>query len=170
MRVLAVVLLPVLLCGSARGEPATAPRPGPSLTGPLRPIELCPRGDERCLEQLLLGIPEYQEATRKRRLGVVLTSVGVGVGATMMVVAGLMAEFRENWCLFSPCRPADHTGEKIAVGIGGALAVAGLAAGIPLIVSGTNQRRAIRGRFLGAPVVSLGTGSGETVLLARWEF
>ena len=137
------------------------------------PAELCllkPRRDvERCLDGVFLKIPEYQQAIRRRRVGALITALGTGAGGGLMVLAAGMAAFA-NWCMLGPCSHPDYTREKIMAGVGAAVLAVSLAVGVPLLVSGTSARDAIRARHLGGPIVSLGAGPGQGLVSAWWLF
>ena len=153
--------------GRARAEPAGS---NPSLRLPAELCLLKPRREvQRCLDGVFRGIPEYQEAVLRRRAGAELIAFGAGGGGGLMTLAAVMAGF-ENWCLLGACPRPDYTKEKIMAGIGAAMFAIGLAVGIPLYVSGTSARDAIRARYLGGPIVSMGAGPGQGLVSAWWLF
>jgi hypothetical protein len=123
--------------------------------------------DARCLKQILETDPAYAAAKGRRTTGIVLTAVGPSVGVVTMLVAGMVAIVRDIGC----SRNCSYTSEKVAAGVGGGMAVLGLAVGIPLIVSGGNEMAAIRDHYLNQlPRAGLTLGPGHAMLTTTWSF
>ena len=152
--------------------PASAPS---AMSSPSNPA--LPMNRDSFLEQQLEADPEYQSARTRKRAGIVVASVGAGVGAAVMIVAAVSYGLR-GLCIplgapegHGSCPSPDATGEKIAAGIGGGLLLAGLAAGIPLINSGATRMQRIREHYAKlVPVPLVNVGPQQAVFGATWRF
>lgn len=153
------------------------PRPQPYAQPYAVPVGCVPGAtDARCLKQILEADPAYRAAKGRRTTGIVFTAVGSSLGLVTMVVAGLVALVKsmESVCLTSGCPPPryhSYTGEKIAAGVGAGLVVLGVAAGVPMIASGSREMRVIRTRYLNqGPRAALSFGRQHALLSTTWSF
>jgi hypothetical protein len=132
--------------------------------------------DARCLKQILEADPAYRAAKSRRTTGIVLTAVGSSLGVMTMVVAGIVALVKslESVCLTSGCPPPryhTYTSEKIASGVGAGLVIVGVAAGVPMITSGSREMRVIRTHYLNqVPRPALSFGRQHALLSTTWSF
>jgi hypothetical protein len=158
----AFITLLLLDPGLVRAEPLALPASAPqSLTLPapaLHPLTCGPHqlaGTPLCLKLALEADPAYHAAVRRRNGGIVLTSVLGGAGAVMLVVAGLwtwgswLGEFTHDG------RSPDYETPRYLAIVGAATIGAGLLVGLPVMISGIREARAIRRGHL-QPVLSLG--------------
>lgn len=148
--------------------PAPVPAPPPGYVA-----VACPPGstDKACLKPLLETNPQYVAARSRRNGGIVLTSVGSGVGLIALAVAWASYVARDAGCWsYSGCHNS-YTGEKVAAGLGAGLLVVSLAVGIPTIVSGSREMRFVRNQYLNPmPVPVVSVGSQHASFGAAWRF
>jgi hypothetical protein len=155
--------------------PVLVPAPGPLRAPPPGYVAIaCPAGstDKACLNPLLETNPQYVAARSRRNGGIVLTSVGSGVGLIAITAALMSWSMRETDCaLDGYCRSQSYTGEKIAAGLGAGLVVVSLAVGIPMIVSGSREMRFVRNQYLNPmPVPVVSVGAQHATFGAAWRF
>lgn len=178
MRSLNAALVPFLLCCSsiALAQPVDVNLPAPPVVA-LPPPQvvavpcLGPGHDKACLAQVLEMDPRYRSARARRNGGIVLASVGSGVGAVAMLVAWTSYMSRDVGDIFCTTCHNDYTGEKIAAIAGASLLVVSLAVGIPTIVSGSREMRFVRNQYLlQMPVPAVSVGPHQTTVGAAWRF
>ena len=165
---------PAVLAQPIEVEPAPAPPvlvPAPPAP-PGYVAVACPPGstDRACLKPLLETNPQYVAARGRRNSGIVLTSVGSGIGIIAMAAAWASYMTRDASCLWSGCNN-NYTGERVAAGLGGGLVIVSLAVGIPMIVSGSREMRFIRNQYLSPmPMPMVSVGAGHAAFGATWRF
>lgn len=132
----------------------------------------CPMGamnEKGCMQPFLETNHQYLVARSRRNTGIVLTSVGSGVGLIAMVGAWASYMGRSAGCLWS-CNNS-YTGERAVAGVGGGLFIVSLAVGIPLIVSGSREMRFVRSQYLNlVPVPTVDLGSRHASFGATLRF
>ncbi len=178
MRSINIALVPALLCCSsiALAQPVDVTLPAPPVVAVPPPQVVAvpcmgPGHDKACLKQVLDMDPRYRAARARRNGGIVLTSVGSGVGAVAMLVAWTSYMSRDVGDMFCTSCRNDYTGEKIAAIAGASLLVVSLAVGIPTIVSGSREMRFIRNQYLlQMPVPTVSVGPHQTTVGAAWRF
>jgi hypothetical protein len=154
--------------------PVMVPAPAPVPPPPPGYVAIaCPPGstDRACLKPLLETNPQYVAARSRRNSGIVLTSVGSGIGIVALAAAWASYAAREGTCWsYSGCHNS-YTGEKIAAGLGGGLVIVALAVGIPMMVSGSREMRFVRNQYLNPmPVPVVSVGAQHATFGAAWRF
>jgi hypothetical protein len=125
---------------------------------------------KRQLEQVLLSDPQYLEARSRRNGGIVLTSVGAGVGLVAIAVAWATYVVRNVGTVFCTSCHNDYAAEKVVAISGAGLLVVSVAVGVPMIVSGAREMRWVRQRYVPVPWPSVSVGPGQVALSGTWRF
>lgn len=111
--------------------------------------------------------PEWQSGRSRRLAGILLTSIGGGVGLGLGALAGI------GWLGCSVTNDVYHdsncSGWAIASVTGFVLLGVSLAAGIPLIVSGNNQMKQVQYRYV-YPQVGIDVRPGGGRLQLSWRY
>jgi hypothetical protein len=174
------------LCDGARAEPVPffgQPCPDPQCGQTARPALPTPVLSAAQLDlELMRRLPDFRRAHGRRRAGTLLSAIGGGVGATLVIGGGigLAALGRKPDCsskdlpAFSMCGldwDIDRGISLIAIGTGAVVAVVSLAVGLPLALSSTRKMDRMRSearRWM--PSVSLVWHSQRNGLGLGWTF
>ncbi len=146
--------------------PAVAPAPPPP-GAPPAPGFVAQPPSPREFDQMLRYDPEYRAAKGRRLGGILVSSIGGGLGAIFAIMFGVVAAICSGVDSSSSCSDMSH----VAIG---SLIVAGvsLGVGIPLAISGQSRMNEVRARrardFLPQPTVSFSPGGAR--LQGVWRF
>jgi hypothetical protein len=154
------------------------PQPQPPPTYYVAPGTGCPPGltptRRGCVNLSVEADPAYQAARSRRTTGIVVAAVLPSIGVVTIAVASFVALARSADCnyyygsSYTTCSKS-YTSEKIAIGVGAAMVVVGLAVGIPVAVSASRQMQMIRAMY-SMPRASLDVGPDRAVLVTSWAF
>lgn len=158
--VLAVVAVLAVGRGAAQAQarPDERNHEADSLPRPYRPFQ-----DFAAAEK------DFQAGRRLRLSGILVTSIGAGVGVATLMVAG-MEGLLSGLCMDSTCSSSN---EAMVMAVTGASILTGsLVVGLPLLISGQARVKRARSRMQGLlwGGVGVGVASNGALVSSRWEF